>query len=174
MNDQAPVEDSNTSTQTLAIDGITFTAPAPYNEGHQITQREATALNQLFAENLRNNFRKKVADAKEKALAAGAEAITGEALDALVAEFTTYADEYEFAGKRGSRTPTDPVAKEATKIARDKLNEAFKAKNFDKKTLAEGQFDKMVQDLLAKRPDFTELARRRVEEMQALAADILA
>jgi hypothetical protein len=172
MNDQSSSTEA-VATQTLAIDGITFTAPAPYAEGHTLSVAEANVLNQVFAENLRNNFRKRVADSKEKAKKEGHESLPQDVLDSLIADFTKYANDYEFAGKRQSRGPVDPVEREAMKLAREKLNEAFKLKNIDKKTLAEGQFDKMVAELLEKKPEFRELAKQRLASLQALAADIL-
>ena len=159
------------STQSIAIDGLAFTAPAPFYEGHSLSSAEANVLNQVFAENLRNNFRKKISDAKAKAQKDGV-AFEGELVNALASEFTTYAQSYEFAGKRQTRTPTDPVEKETIKLARDRLREHFKQKNFDIKSLAEGQFDKLVTDLIARKPEIRERAKERVAIMQSLAADM--
>jgi hypothetical protein len=169
-NGSGEATNGSAPTQTIAIDNIAFSAPAPYADGDTINTAEAGALNQTLGENLRNNFRKKVADAKEKAGGTLDEA----GIAALQAAFAEYAKDYEFAGKRGTRMPVDPVEKEATKIAREKIREALKTKNVDLKTLAEGAFDKLVADLLARKPEYREIAAARIAQMQALAADILA
>ena len=169
MDESQTNGEANGATQSMAIEGITFTAPAPYSEGHTINVAEAGTLNQAFAENLRNNFRKKVKEAKDKS----GGLLDQTALDALVAEFNDYASKYEFAGKRTSRASVDPVEKEAQKIAGQKIREAFKAKKLDIKGISDEQFDKMVLDLLEKKPEYRELARSRIEAIQSLAVDTL-
>ena len=43
------------SQKTITIQGVEFTVASPYAEGHTITEAEAKALNQVRAENIRNN-----------------------------------------------------------------------------------------------------------------------
>jgi hypothetical protein len=167
-NGQGPKGEAG-KTQQLAIDKIVFTASAPYSEGDTINESEASALNQLRAENLRNNFRKKVAAASE----AGGGTISDEAMKALLAEFSEYDAKYEFAGRRGPRASLDPVLKEAQNLARSKIREALRKKKQDPKNLPEGAMDKLVADLLAKKPEFMEAAKARVAAAQSIAADIL-
>ena len=46
--------------EQIIIQGVTFNVPTPYAEGHVLATNEASALNQLLHENLRNNFASKV------------------------------------------------------------------------------------------------------------------
>lgn len=144
--------------QTINIQGITFTAPAPYAEGHVVTQAEAVTLNQVYAENLRNNFAKRVKTAKD---AAGEGELTAEQVEGLRQEFTTYAEGYQFHGKRSSRV-IDPVEKETRKIARVALNERVRKSGKDLKSLPKEKIEDLLTQLIERNPAFREEAQRRV------------
>jgi hypothetical protein len=99
----------------LTINGHQFEVPegllSRYGVGYTLaTEGEAHALQQVFTENLRNNFASKV-----KAKLNGSEELTPEDQQALQAEFDQYASKYEF-GVRGAgggpRQVRDPVEKE--------------------------------------------------------------
>lgn len=171
---------------TLTIQGIHFTAPTPFAEGHVCSLEESRALNQTFGENLRNNFASVVRDAKVKA-ATDAGTITAESpkadVDAAVSnvtlddttvaalkeKFAAYSAEYKFTAKRQSRAPVDPVEREAFKLAKAAVETKLREKNIDKKALKEGQLESLVTSLLAKVPDYREEAKRRVEAMKSTA-----
>lgn len=91
--------------KTITIAGIQFTVPQPYAAGHTVTEGEAAALNQTFAENIRNNMAKKVKD--------------GSADQAAITE---YAAGYTFTvagvGASTSARVTDPVEREARRLAK--------------------------------------------------------
>ena len=53
-------ENGSTEQRRIKVEGLIFNAPAPYRQGHILNENEANTLNQTFAENLRNNFAKKV------------------------------------------------------------------------------------------------------------------
>jgi hypothetical protein len=53
--------------EQITISGHSFNVPVRYEEGHELTAGEASALNQTYHENLRNNFAKKVKDAGDGA-----------------------------------------------------------------------------------------------------------
>lgn len=137
----------------LTIGGNAFTVMERYEEGHELTAGEASALNQTLRENVRNNLSKK-------------ENLSQEDVDA-------YAAEYQF----GVRTPgagrtSDPVMAEYMRLAKDKIKQMLKAKG--KKADA----DKITE--AAKNMLNTEhgkpiwaLAQQRVQEQQSLAADAL-
>lgn len=166
-NGAAPSDDG---IQTVTIQGIEFTAPAPYSEGHVLTVAEAATLNQTLGENLRNNFAKRVKDAKDKA-AGGA--LPDDVIASLKGEFESYSNEYEFAGKRSPRVTADPVTREARKIAKSLVVEALKARNMDIKTLADGKMDELISTLLEKKPDIRAEAQRRIDAAKAVAANAL-
>lgn len=126
------------STKAITIQGHTFDATQPYAAGHAITEAEAKALNQVRAENLRNNFATKIKSAQ-----GDAEALTEEQLATLRAEFAEYDAAYEFtlASVGGGKRETDPVQAEAKRIAKSivtaKLKEKGKAvKDVDADVLA--------------------------------------
>lgn len=161
---------SETPTQQLTIQGITFQATLPYAAGHTLSENEAKVLNQTRVENLRNNFAKQVADAKEEA---GEGAMSDEAIAALHEAFAKYDSEYMFSGTRQTRGPIDPVATRARKIAREMITEQARSKGMKVREWPEGQMDKFIDALLLKRPDITEEAKRQVETSKALASDVL-
>jgi hypothetical protein len=158
------------ATQEVTIQGIVFAAPAPYDAGHEINEAEAKTLNQVLGENLRNNFAAKVKDLKDKAEGGN---LSEEEIDGLRTAFAEYAAKYEFSGKRQARAPLDPVAREASKIAKQTITTALTAKGLKVKDLKEGQMDDLVAQLLSKQPGIMEEARRRVSATQDIAADAL-
>ena len=94
--------------KTITIGGENFEVSTPYAEGHAITAVEAKVLNQTRAENIGNNFRKAVAEAKEK----------GD-LASVTAAIAEYDSAYTFsAGGGTARTPIDPIEAEAYRIAK--------------------------------------------------------
>lgn len=109
-----------TARDSITIQGITFQVPQPYEAGDILKANEAGALNQTYAENLRNNFANKVKEAKEKAG-------DGEVdVDVLQSELDDYAENYEFGVRTGSGRSGDPVMTEAMDIMRDKVRKAIK------------------------------------------------
>ena len=92
------------NTQPIQIQGVMFDCPAPYSAGHVLTENEATALNGVLSENLRNNFAMQMKRSETP--------LTQHAFD-------TYAATYAF-GKRatGSKTVHNPVDKEERSLAK--------------------------------------------------------
>lgn len=151
---------------TITIQKLEFTGPAaPYSEGHVLSATEATALNQTWAENLRNNFSGKV----KSLIEAGTPA---DQLSDLKAEFTKYAEAYSFA-QRTSRAPVDPVGNEAHKLAKTAVQAALRNKGIELKTFPVAQLDDLVGKLLAKNPAYREEAERRISAQRSAADDIL-
>jgi hypothetical protein len=168
---EAAEAEAPSTEQTITVSDIKFVAPAPYAEGHQVTAGEAAALNQVYGENLRNNFAKRVKKAKEDwAAEHPGEPIAEHIVADLQAQFTQYASEYEFHGKRRStRAPSDPIAKEAFKLAKTAITEKLRERKIDIKGLPEGQLAGWVEELLEKQPSIREEAKRRVEAAKAVA-----
>lgn len=103
-------------TTEITIQGKQFSIPQPYTEGHPLTANEAGALNQTFAENIRNNTAKWVQ-----------EALDGNTFeqDVLQSKIGDYADNYEFGARLGGRAG-DPVAAAALDIAKTSVRKALK------------------------------------------------
>lgn len=95
----------------VTISGLEFELDEPYKAGHTVNEAEAKTLNQTRAENIRNNMAKKVKEMNEG----------GESKDAIQAAVTEYASTYVFAmpGPGTGGRVTDPVEREARKMARD-------------------------------------------------------
>lgn len=159
-------EAAGSEIQRIKVEGLIFNAPMPYKAGHVLLENEAGALNQTHAENLRNNFAKKVKAFKEEAAKnGGSVAENVDAPEELQTEFTAYANDYEFgsrrvAGSGDASLPKDPVMRQAHINARNMIRVYAKAKG--QKVDAE-QVNAMVPGLLAKRPDILEEAKRQVE-----------
>lgn len=180
---------SNTDTETTAIagnsiliQGVMFPVKAPYAEGHPLTAGEASQLNQVLAENLRNNFAGKVKDAKAAAYVEAnggkAEDVTdaqlkGVTLDdavieSLRAEFTEYAETYEFGVRRGGRI-MDPVEREINRMAEEAVKAAIKGKGIKLSSVADDKFDELVRGFIEAKPELREEAERRVRAAQDAA-----
>lgn len=142
----------DTTRRDVTIAGATFQVPAPFAEGHVLSAGEASALNQVLSENVRNNLAKDFKDS----LAAGK---TAAELQAKVDEYVT---EYEF-GVRGTRGPVDPVMTEARKIASAALADHFKknGKSFSKTESDER--DRLIAAVIEKNPSVMEEAKRIVK-----------
>lgn len=151
--------------EQITISGHSFNVPVRYEEGHELTAGEASALNQTYHENLRNNFAKKVKDAGEVA-----------DLSALQAELDKYAADYAFGVRTGGGGVTrDPVMSEAMRIAKKQIGDLIRAKG-GKVTNYEPSAINNAAKALLERPEgaqIMEVARARVEEQKALASSNL-
>lgn len=166
----------------LTINGHQFEVPegllAKYQVGYTLaTEGEAHALQQVFTENLRNNFAGKV-----KAKLNGGEELTPEDQAALQVEFDAYASKYEF-GVRGAgggpRTVKDPVEREVRKMAAAAIATRYQAVHGEKP--AKDYLSDTTNQLLERGGEMVEgwfkEARellKRQERMHAKAADSLA
>lgn len=173
VTDQTPHEG-------YTVQGLTFQMPQPYTTGtHELTEGEASQLNQVLAENLRNNFAAKIRaklDAYIKAnnLPEGIEpAVDVLDKDELDTEFAEYAAKYEFgvrqAGAGGPRAPADPVGKEAYKIAWERIKGALAKKNIKLDSVSKEKRAELIDQTLAKYPAIREEAERRVNAVAEIA-----
>lgn len=148
--------------EQITIAGHSFNVPVRYEEGHELTAGEASALNQTYHENLRNNFAKKVKDA-------GA---TPD-LAALQAELDAYAAEYAFGVRSGGGGAVrDPVMSEALRMAKKQIAELLRKQGKKVADFEPAAITNAAKALLS-RPEgekIMEVARARVEEQKNLAA----
>ena len=154
-------------TEQITVAGNIFSAPVRYEEGHELTAGEASALNQTFHENLRNNFAKKVRDAVE--------AGTFD-LSTAQAEFDAYANAYQFGVRTGGGggSTRDPIMTEAMGIAKTNIKAALEKKGIKIRSVEAAAVNELAKKLIAKNPANKELAKQRVEEAKAAAATDLA
>ena len=144
----------------LTIAGHEFEVEDRYAEGHVLTANEASAMNQLRRENIRNNTASKV-----KAFVEGG----GNAAD-FQDEITSIADAYEFGARAvGTGVSRDPVASEARTLARQAVNKALKAAGKKKEDFTEEQYNAAIAKA-AENEAIVNLARERVAAKQNLGA----
>jgi hypothetical protein len=140
--------------EQITIAGSPFNVPMRYEEGHELTAGEASALNQTYHENIRNNLAKL---AKEGLL-------TQEKVD-------EYAESYQFGVRSaGAGVSRDPVMSEAMRIAKKQIAELLKKSGKKVGDYTVETINGAAKALLAKDPAIMDLAKQRVEEQQALAS----
>ncbi len=143
--------------ETITIAGAPYQVPVRYEEGHELTAGEASALNQTFHENIRNNLAKK---AKEGSL--------------TQAEVDAYSGSYQFGVRVGGGAPTrDPVMSEALRIAKDQIKAALKKKGRKVSDVEASAINEAAKKLVGQNPQILELAKQRVAEQQAAATEDL-
>lgn len=149
--------------EQITIAGHTFNVPVRYEEGHELTAGEASALNQTYHENIRNNFAKKVKDAGETA-----------DLSALQTELSAYADSYQFGVRTsGGTVSRDPVMSEAMRIAKKQIGDLIRAKGGKVSDYEASAINDAAKALLSKPQGeaILAVARQRVEEQKSLASE---
>lgn len=168
----------NTPHEGFTVQGLTFNMPQPYAAGsHELTEGEASQLNQVLAENLRNNFAAKIRAQLEAHRATnkipedqevGVDVLDKDELDA---EFAAYATKYEFGVRQsgGVRVPADPVGKEAHKIAWGRIKDALGKKNIKIDSVSKEKRAELIEQTLAKYPAIREEAERRVNAVADIA-----
>lgn len=159
----------------ITIAGHEFAVSQPYAEGHVLTEAEAKALNQVRAENIRNNFAAKV-----KAAFGDEPVKEGQpTAETIASDIAAYDAAYQFtlASVGGGKRPTDPVEVEALSIARQMLADHLKAKakltvKAFKEKVGEDTYNSKVAEL-ADREEVVKEAKRRVKARQAAAENSL-
>lgn len=162
ITDETPVKN-------ITVGDFSLAAPMPYAEGHTLTAGEASAMNQLFHENLRNNFGAKLKGLKER----------GETPTAEKAQedFTAYAAEYEFGVRKaggGAAAPSDPVEREALNLAKGIVRQALTSQGYKLKDVGIETIERLAGDLLKSQPKILEEAQRRVDAAKSVGAAALA
>ncbi|OYW77664.1 MAG: hypothetical protein B7Z37_02970 [Verrucomicrobia bacterium 12-59-8] len=175
-------------TTKLTIQGFELEFEAPYKEGDVLNANEAAAINQTFGENLRNNFaaiiktkRGEIARANDwfaddEKKVPDLEKVTDEMLQEefdVAAEFSTYAENYEFGARRagGTRTVVDPVEKAARNIAWEKVKGLLKARNYKLTDVDKDMRERLVGEALEKFPEIKDEAERQVSAAKSISLD---
>lgn len=127
---------NKTARKDITIKKATYSIPTPFTEGHVCTANEANALNQLLAENCRNNFSSRFKE------------------DAPVPtqkEFDAYVAQYQF-GVRSVAT-TDPVEKQMRKMVEAKFLAMLKARGQTKSILSSDEYKNAIDAAVEKNRD---------------------
>lgn len=146
--------EKTTPLKEITIAALQFKIPEPFVAGHVCLENEAHVLNQILAENIRNNFKPAVEKAKKEANGAPPD------MKKLQTELTAYIAEYEFSRAGGGFRPRDPVEREALLIAISKVQAS--AKKQGKKIENKEELESLAQEVLAKYPQVREMAKKVV------------
>lgn len=138
--------------EQITIKGQAYNVPLRYVEGHELTIGEASALNQTFHENIRNNLAKKAEEGS----------LTQEVVD-------QYAKDYAFGVRTGGGATRDPVMAEAMRIAKTKVTTALKSAGKKISEYETSAINDAAKALIDRDPQIMELARARVAQSQELA-----
>lgn len=128
---------NETPKKVITIANVEYTIAQPFAEGHVCTANEANALNQLLAENCRNNFAEKVKKAED--------------VKPSQEEFDTYVAGYEF-GVRSVSTK-DPVEKEMRKIVEASLAKWLASKGLSKNKMPKEEYENAIANSMEKNYD---------------------
>ncbi len=155
------MDTQNSPRSTITIQGLQFSVPAPFVEGHTLRQNEAEVLNQTYAENIRNNFAGKV----KVALAAD------EALDpnALQIQLNQYVEGYDFGVRRGfgERAVRDPIATEARKLASEAVRKALQKKGISIKEIGKEKYKELVDSIFTKNAEVLTARAREIIKLKS-------
>ena len=147
----------------ITIQGTELSIEVPYAEGHVLSAAEASQLNQVYAENVGNNFRAKVKEMLEG----------GSSVDDIQAALDAYTESYEFGTRRassGTKRTVDPIEKEARALAKRALTEFFKKKDIDYSSLSVDEKEQSLRTYMEKHGEkVREIAARRVADQKAMA-----
>lgn len=154
---------ADAKTRSIGVAGKTFVVEDIYSEGDTLNAAEANALNQMRAENLRNNMRNAITTAVE-------EGKTDEDLEVL---FNEYVEKYEFgARKGGGRRVTDPLEKELRRLAIEAIKPALVKAGTTWAACSGEQRDKLLEKFWAKpnrKEEMTPIAEANLKQLSAIA-----
>lgn len=153
---------------SLTICGIVFDIDLPYSEGHAISIPEANALNNLLLADISKKMKSSIIRAQN---VSGSLELSEEVKDDLSLKLKSFISTHTF----NTQLPLalDPVQKMANEIAKPLIINALKAQGIDPKSLDTSKMDQLILTLIAKRPDITEEARRRIEALASIAQSSL-
>ncbi len=141
-----------------------FPCPVVFITGHVCLENEAAALNQLLAENSRNNFAGEVATVRETwEKDASDEPIIPDDLSELYAAYSAHVLAYEFGLRTGSGRTGDPIKTLARQICRVKLLKAAKAKGTKASDIPKDALNALIDKALERNPHIMDLARQQIE-----------
>ena len=151
-------------TKTIQTQGVTVEVSDPYDEGHSCSAAEAKALNQVRAENVRNNTQKAVMEVLESN--GGDVAASQAAVQQIVGEYDA-GYEFTLASVGGGGTRLDPLTKECRSIAREYVSLKIKEKGMTQKEYLEKNGDNSIKDLIVKiaeEEQIVKLAKKNLAE----------
>lgn len=162
----------NAPTETVKVQKVKVTVPAPYKEGHKLRANEADALNTYYANCIRNAVAPAVREALEQQGALDKDGnVHSDKLNVQEIQKIIDAEvaEYDF-GKSGGRTG-DPVKQEAMEIARNSIRNAIRKKGKNVSDYTAKQISQEAKKLLEHEkhgPTIMEKARQIVSQREEI------
>lgn len=146
---------------------LEFEVPQPYAEGHALTAVEAKQLNQVYAENICNNFRARV-----QATIKGDEGAMSE--KDLRSSFAEYASNYIFteASVGTGRSTMTPLEREARRVAKAVVVQLLAKDGRKQKDVDKDKFEAEVARF-AESDKVQKIAAKNLKDAEALAAAAL-
>lgn len=141
----------------IRIRGYQFQVSAPYSEGGRMGEVEVQQLNDLRADNIRNNVTKVVVDAM--ALLPEASMLSPETLAELQAKISTYDSRYCLQLKHLARPRVGLIEAEAKAIAEERLEAELRQSG---QVPGDVDYPRLLADTMAL-PQVQALARDRVQ-----------
>lgn len=169
----------------ITIQGFKFEVDEPYKDGDTINANEAAALNQTYAENVRNNFAGTIKAMKAEVAKTNGlmtkegdkevpdiDAVANEDIDqdALNEAFDKYVESYEFGARRvgGARVSLSPVEAQAHRIAWEKIKPLLVAKGYKIASVDKDTKAGLIAQALEKFPEIMEAAEQIVEQAKGI------
>jgi hypothetical protein len=146
-----------TPSESYTIAGEKFDILQPYRAGLTLTEGEASQLNQVLAENVRNNRAKRITELKESGAFDHA---------SVQAEIHDYVHTYEFGVRTGGGgRVSDPVEAIALELAKSKVKEAIVKAGGKLASFKAAEITAKAKEAIAANPKFMEVARMQVEAL---------
>lgn len=146
---------------------ISIQVPQPYDEGHVCTELEAAKLNQVVLDSVRTTILTKLRKAAVAHQGDGPLPVAH-----MLPEFQTLANTYQFT-VRATRQSSDPVEREAFKLAKEQVFAAIRKKGGEPGHYNTEQIAAFVAKVLELRPEIREEATRRVRSSRELGEAVL-
>lgn len=168
-------------TRQVTIGGASFELNLDYAAGHALNEAEASTLNQVKLENIRNNANGKIKAAKEAWVKAGNTEDTfsldtpgADGGPTLRSQIQDYANNYEFGIRSATvREPIDPTEREARAQAKDILAAALKDQGIKRKDVPDEAYEQALATIMAT-DDVQAEAKRRVKAREKIGQAALA
>lgn len=149
-------------TKEITIAGTVFPVTQPYAAGHVLTEAEAKALNQVRAENVRNNTASAVKKAAEE----------GKAADEIAKIVADYDASYEFNVRTaGPARVVDPLERECRAIAKALLMQKLKDNGVKAKDQDKEELEAKIAEW-ARHPKVVAAAKKALESRKGLALSL--
>lgn len=159
----------DTPQRKVVIQGVQIEVASPFAEGHTCTANEAAVLNQVLAENVRNNTAKSVSALND----AAGEGNTADpaAVQKLVNE---YIASYEFGVKRGGGGTLGATEEERylRSEARKAVRKALSARGHKLKDIDASEINRLADEALETNADFKKRLLAQFKQFKATEASI--